>query len=50
MAQVALATELVCLLRYKSHHDMATVIHSQCVAKEFLERAPEAQDHASQIT
>ena len=45
----ALATELVCVLRYKRHHYMATGIHSQAVAAEFLEHAGEEQGHADQI-
>jgi bacterioferritin len=45
----ALATELVCVLRYKRHHYMATGIHSQAVAAEFLEHAKEEQEHADQI-
>lgn len=45
----ALATELVCVLRYKRHHYMAKGIHSQAVAAEFLEHATEEQGHADQI-
>ena len=45
----ALATELVCVLRYKRHHYMAKGIHSQAVAEEFLEHAIEEQEHADQI-
>jgi len=45
----ALATELVCVLRYKRHHYMAKGIHSQSVAAEFLEHATEEQGHADQI-
>ncbi|HUY13647.1 MAG TPA: ferritin-like domain-containing protein [Terriglobia bacterium] len=45
----ALATELVCVLRYKRHHYMAKGIHSQSVAAEFLEHANEEQGHADQI-
>ena len=45
----ALATELVCVLRYKRHHYMAKGIHSQAVAEEFLEHANEEQGHADQI-
>ena len=45
----ALATELVCTLRYKRHHFMATGIHAQGVAEEFLEHANEEQAHADQI-
>jgi bacterioferritin len=45
----ALATELVCVLRYKFHYFMATGIHSQAVKEEFLEHANEEQEHADQI-
>jgi bacterioferritin len=45
----ALATEIVCVLRYKSHYFMATGIHAQAVAAEFLEHANEEQGHADQI-
>src|SRR5215831_8369275 len=45
----ALATEIVCVLRYKNHHYMAAGIHSQAVAQEFLEHANEEQRHADLI-
>ena len=45
----ALATELVCVLRYKRHHYMASGIHAQAVAEEFLEHAREEQEHADKI-
>ena len=45
----ALATEIVCVLRYKRHYYMATGIHAQAVAAEFLEHAAEEQAHADQI-
>jgi bacterioferritin len=45
----ALATEIVCVLRYKLHYFMAQGIHSQAVAAEFLEHAGEEQSHADQI-
>src|SRR5581483_5018845 len=45
----ALATELVCVLRYKRHHYAATGIHAQAVADEFLEHAKEEQEHADMI-
>ena len=45
----ALATELVCVLRYKRHYYMATGIHAQTVAEEFLEHANEEQGHADQL-
>ena len=41
-----LATELVCILRYKRHFYMASGIHSQSVAAKFLENANEEQGHA----
>jgi bacterioferritin len=45
----ALATEIVCVLRYKRHYYMATGIHAQAVAEEFLEHSKEEQDHADKI-
>ena len=45
----ALATELVCVLRYKRHYYAASGIHAQAVADEFLEHAREEQDHADKI-
>jgi len=45
----ALATELVCVLRYKFHYFMATGIHSAGVAAEFLKHAQEEQEHADRI-
>jgi bacterioferritin len=45
----ALATEIVCVLRYKYHYYMASGIHSQSVADEFLEHANEEQEHADRI-
>lgn len=44
-----LATEIVCVLRYKRHYFMAQGIHSQAVAAEFLEHANEEQGHADQL-
>jgi len=46
----ALATEIVCVLRYKRHYYMATGIHAQAVAAEFLQHANEEQTHADQIS
>ena len=46
---VALATELVCVLRYKRHYFMARGIHSKSVADEFFEHASEEQEHADRI-
>jgi bacterioferritin len=45
----ALATEIVCILRYRFHYFMATGIHSAAVAEEFLEHANEEQEHADSI-
>jgi len=45
----ALATELVCVLRYKRHYFMATGIAAEGVAAEFLQHANEEQGHADQI-
>lgn len=45
----ALATEIVCVLRYKRHYFMASGIHAQAVAQEFLQHANEEQAHADQI-
>lgn len=45
----ALATELVCVLRYRRHHFMARGIHSQAVAAEFLAHANEELGHADQL-
>ena len=45
----SLATELICVLRYRSHHFMARGIHSQSVAQEFLDHSNEEQGHADQI-
>src|SRR5579862_241216 len=45
----ALATEIICVLRYKRHHYMATGIHSQAVAEEFLQHANEEQSHADML-
>lgn len=45
----ALATEIVCVLRYKRHYYMATGIHAEGVAAEFLQHANEEQGHADLI-
>ena len=45
----ALATELVCVLRYKRHFFMASGINAQSVAGEFLQHANEEQVHADEI-
>ncbi len=45
----ALATEIVCILRYKRHYFMASGINATSVAQEFLQHANEEQMHADQI-
>jgi bacterioferritin len=45
----ALATELVCVLRYKRHYYMASGIHSESVKAEFLQHANEEMVHADSI-
>ena len=45
----ALATEIVCVLRYKRHYFTATGINAESVAAEFLAHANEEQAHADQI-
>lgn len=42
----ALASELICVLRYKRHYFMASGLFSQAVAREFLEHAKVEQEHA----
>jgi bacterioferritin len=49
LLNTALATEIVCVLRYKRHYYMAAGIHAQSVADEFLQHANEEQTHADQI-
>lgn len=46
----ALATEIVCILRYKHHYFMAEGIHADPVAQEFLQHANEEAQHADQIS
>ena len=45
----ALATEIVCVLRYKRHQFMASGLSAESVAAEFREHAAEEQAHADQI-
>ena len=49
MLNEVLATELVCMLRYRRHHFMARGITSRSIADEFLEHANEEQGHADQV-
>src|SRR5512142_1478056 len=45
----ALATEIVCVLRYMHHYFMATGVHGRGVAGEFKEHADEEREHADEI-
>ena len=45
----ALATEIVCVLRYRRHHFMARGIDAKSTADEFLAHSNEEQGHADQI-
>src|SRR5262245_50817952 len=49
MLNEALATEIICVLRYKRHYYMASGINAQSVAAEFLQHANEEQAHADEI-
>ena len=44
-----LATELVCVLRYKRHYFTAKGINAQSAADEFLQHAGEEENHADMI-
>jgi bacterioferritin len=44
-----LATELVCVLRYKRHYYMAEGFDSEAIKAEFLEHAKEEQTHADMV-
>lgn len=45
----SLATELVCVLRYKRHHFTASGLESPAIAEEFLVHAQEEQAHADKL-
>ena len=45
----SLATELVCVLRYKRHYYMATGLKASVAAAEFLEHAEQEAEHADQL-
>jgi bacterioferritin len=49
LLNAALATEIVCVLRYRRHHFMAKGIHSKGIAEEFLAHSNEEQGHADLI-
>src|SRR5512146_311336 len=45
----ALATEIVCVLRYMHHYFMATGVHGRAVADEFKEHADAEREHSDEI-
>ncbi|MFE9427408.1 bacterioferritin [Kitasatospora sp. NPDC006697] len=49
MLNTALATEIVCTLRYRQHHFTAKGLDSEPVAQEFLAHSVEEQDHADRL-
>ena len=49
LLNAALATEIVCVLRYKRHYFMAQGIASESVKTEFAEHATQEQEHADRI-
>jgi len=49
LLNTSLASELVCVLRYRRHYFMASGINAQAVAEEFLQHATEEQAHADRL-
>ncbi len=49
LLNVALATELVCVLRYRLHYHSAVGVRGETVAAEFLEHAADEQAHADRL-
>lgn len=49
MLNEALATEIVCYLRYKRHYFVASGIKAKVAASEFLEHANQEQAHADML-
>jgi bacterioferritin len=45
----ALATELVCVLRYRRHYFMATGINAKSIAQEFMEHSAQELMHADKL-
>ncbi len=50
LLNTALATEIVCVLRYRRHYFMAKGPNSKSVADEFLQHSSKEQGHADQIS
>lgn len=49
LLNASLATELVCVLRYKRHYFMASGVKAQIAAEEFLEHATQEAEHADKL-
>ena len=49
LLNASLATELVCVLRYKRHYCMASGVKAQIAAEEFLEHATQEGEHADKL-
>jgi bacterioferritin len=49
LLNTALATEIICQLRYKRHYFMADGIHAEAAKAEFLEHAQQEAEHADSI-
>lgn len=49
LLNAALATEIVCVLRYRRHHFMARGIHGKGIAEEFLIHSNQEQGHADRL-
>ncbi|MBD9460290.1 bacterioferritin [Pseudomonas sp. PDM05] len=49
LLNASLATELVCVLRYKRHYFMASGLKASVAADEFLEHATQEAEHADKL-
>ena len=49
LLNASLATELVCVLRYKRHYFMASGVKAAVAAQEFLEHATQEAEHADKL-
>lgn len=49
LLNTALATEIVCTLRYRRHHFVAAGLHAESVAAEFLEHSGQELEHADRL-
>ena len=49
LLNTALATEIVCALRYRRHHFMAAGLHAEAIAAEFLVHSDQELGHADRL-